>query len=61
MAIMHRDPLKEITYWEPFHGVESLRREVNHLFERLLSGGNGEMMRSLSPIPAAEMEEMDDL
>jgi HSP20 family protein len=59
MAIIHRDPLEEITRWEPFRGVESLQREVNRLFDRLLPGGNGEI-QSLNFVPSAEMEETDD-
>jgi HSP20 family protein len=64
MAIIHRDPLEEITHWEPFRGIESLQREMNRLFDRmlpdrLLTGGNGEI-RSLTFIPPAELEETDD-
>lgn len=60
MAIVRRDTPKEMTYWEPFRGIESLQREVNHLFERLMPGGNGDAMRSLAFMPSAEMEETDD-
>lgn len=59
MAIIQRDPLDELTHWEPFRGIESLQREMNRLFDRLLPTGNGEI-RSLTFIPSAELEESDD-
>ncbi len=59
MAIIHRDPLEEMTHWEPFRGIEGLQREINRLFDRLLPSGNGEI-RSLTFVPLAEMEETDD-
>ncbi len=42
--------------WEPFREVESLQKEMNRLFDRLVPTdvGNGEKM-GLSFIPAAEM------
>lgn len=58
MAIIQRDPLEELTHWEPFRGIESLQREMNRLFDRFLPI-NGEI-RSLTFVPSAEMEEMDD-
>jgi len=59
MATIQRDPLEGLTHWEPFRGVESLQREINRLFDRLLPSSNGEI-RSLTFIPSAEMEETDD-
>ncbi len=59
MAIVHRDPLEELTHWEPFRGMERLQQEMNRLFDRFLPSGNGEI-RSLTFIPSAEMEETDD-
>ncbi|MGA7932581.1 MAG: Hsp20/alpha crystallin family protein [Kovacikia sp.] len=59
MAIIQRDPLEELTHWEPFRGIESLQREMNRLFDRLVPAGNGEI-RSLTFIPSAELEETDD-
>jgi HSP20 family protein len=59
MAIIRRDPLEELTHWEPFRGIESLQREMNRLFDRLMPAGNGEI-RSLTFIPSAEMTETDD-
>jgi HSP20 family protein len=59
MALVRRDPLEELTHWEPFRGIESLQREINRLFDRLIPSGNGEI-RSLTFVPSAEMEETDD-
>lgn len=59
MAIIQREPLEELSRWEPFRGIENLQREMNRLFERLLPAGNGEI-RSLAFVPPAEMEETDD-
>ena len=44
--------------WEPFREVESLQKEMNRLFDRLVptDAGNGEKM-GLSFIPAAEITE----
>ncbi len=59
MAIIQRDPLEELTHWEPFRGIERLQQEMNRLFDRFLPGDNGEI-RSLTFVPSAEMEETDD-
>ncbi|SRR5579883_1281203 len=59
MAIIHRDPIDELTHWEPFRGIENLQREMNRLFDRFLPSGNSEI-HMLSFVPSAEMEETDD-
>lgn len=59
MAIVHLDPLEEMTHWEPFRGIGTLQREINRLFDRLLPSGDGEI-RSLTFVPSAEMEETDN-
>lgn len=59
MAIIQRDPLNELTHWEPFRGIESLQREMNRLFDRLVPMGNGGTP-SLTFIPSAELEETDN-
>lgn len=59
MPIIQRDPLEEITHWEPFRGIETLQREMNRLFDRLMPTGNGEI-RTLPFVPSAELEETDD-
>ncbi|GAB4384853.1 MAG: Hsp20/alpha crystallin family protein [Elainellaceae cyanobacterium] len=46
--------------WEPFREMDSLRHEMNRLFDDLITpnvrGGNG----GLGFVPAAEMEETED-
>ena len=59
MALIRRDPLEELTHWEPFRGISTLQREMNRLFDRLVPNGDGEI-RSLTFVPSAEMEETDD-
>lgn len=61
MAIIQRDPLEDLTHWEPFRGIENLQREMNRLFDRFMPSGNGGDIRSLSFIPSAELEETDDM
>jgi HSP20 family protein len=41
-------------HWEPFREMESLRREMNHLFDRVLPHGNG---GAIAFMPSVEMEE----
>ena len=60
MAIIKRDPLEEMTMWEPFRGMEYLHREMNRLFERMVPGDGGNAARSLSFIPSAELEDTDN-
>lgn len=66
MAIIHRDSPEDLihwepfAHWEPFRGMERLQQDMNRLFDRFLPSGNGEI-RSLNFIPAAEMEETDDV
>lgn len=63
MAIIRRDPLEKLAHWEPFRGIEHLQQEVNHLFDRFVPVGSGEIrsseMQSLI-FPSAEIEETDD-
>ena len=39
MAIIRRDPFREIERWEPFGEMESLHRRMNRLFERIMPSG----------------------
>ncbi|NWF59140.1 MAG: Hsp20/alpha crystallin family protein [Fischerella sp.] len=48
-----------IIRWEPFREVETLQRQMNRLFDSLMTTDGGESM-GLSFVPAAEMEETDD-
>jgi HSP20 family protein len=45
--------------WEPLREIETLHRDMNRLFDRLLSSDGGEGV-GLSFVPAAEMEETND-
>jgi HSP20 family protein len=56
---MQRNPLEDLTRWEPFRRIERLHQEMNHLFDRFLTDDNGEL-KSLTFMPSAEMEETDD-
>ena len=58
MAIIRRDPFREIERWEPFAEMESLHRRMNRLFERFMPGGDG--FFGLDFMPAAEMDETDN-
>ncbi len=64
MAITRWEPFQEIERWDPFHWepmreIESLQRQMNRLFDRMMPTTNGESGR-LAFIPAAEMEETAD-
>lgn len=58
MAIVRRDPLREIEHWEPFREMENLRREMDRLFDRLMPLGNGR--RKIALMPAVEMDETSE-
>lgn len=60
MAIIQRDPLADITHWEPFRGIERLQQDLNQWFDRLRHAGGGES-HGLTFFPAAEMEDTDDV
>lgn len=57
MAIIRRDPLREIDRWEPLGEMESLHRRMNRLFERLMPSGDS--FFGLDFMPAAEMDETE--
>ncbi|MGF1489749.1 MAG: Hsp20/alpha crystallin family protein [Prochloraceae cyanobacterium] len=64
MAITRWQPFQEIERWDPFHWepmreIESLQRQMNRLFDRLVPTTNGESS-SIDFIPVAEMEETAD-
>ena len=51
MALMH---------WEPFREIESMQRQMNRLFDQLMSSGDGEqMVDGMNFIPAAEVHETE--
>lgn len=50
--------------WEPFREVESMQRQMNRLFDQMMSYGNsqieGDRPDGMSFIPAAEIHETDN-
>ena len=58
MAIIRRDPFREIEPGEPFGEMESWHRRMNRLFERLIP--SGDRFFSLDFMPAAEMDETEE-
>lgn len=58
MALTHWRPFRGLRRWEPFGEVNTLRKEMDSLFENFLSGF-GRDMDGLTFIPSAEMDETD--
>ena len=53
-------PFRDIQRWEPLQEIESLQREMNRLFERMMpSSGNGGAT-GMTFMPSAEMEETEE-
>ena len=46
--------------WQPFREIDTLQREMNHLFETLTPHTDGEASRGLTFVPAAEMDETEE-
>ncbi|WP_026733872.1 Hsp20/alpha crystallin family protein [Fischerella sp. PCC 9605] len=61
MPLIRWDPFREINRYDPFREITSLQREMNRLFDRMMttSGDEGEMA-GYAFIPAAEMHENPD-
>jgi HSP20 family protein len=64
MAITRWEPFQDLERWdpfrwEPFREIETLQRQMNRLFDRLMPSGDGER-RALAFMPSAEMEETAD-
>lgn len=68
MAITRWDPFREIERMEPWRGIErldpfreidSLQRQMNRLFDRLVTTDGGERT-GFAFIPAAEIQETDE-
>lgn len=60
MAIVRWEPFRGMERWEPFREMESLRRDMDRLFDQLMPsgpGGNGEKLRFM---PSAEIEDTAD-
>jgi HSP20 family protein len=56
MAIMQREPMAELTHWEPFRTMERLQQEMNYLFSRFLNDGQ-DKVNDLDFVPSAEIKE----
>ncbi|MDZ8107572.1 MAG: Hsp20/alpha crystallin family protein [Nostoc sp. DedQUE12a] len=53
------EPFRDSERWEPFREIDTLQRQMNRLFDRLIPTDGGERT-GFTFIPAAEMEETDD-
>jgi HSP20 family protein len=63
MSLVRRDPFRGLERWqpfgwEPFHELESLRREMDRMFGRLMPISDGGK-NGLTFMPSAEMDETD--
>jgi HSP20 family protein len=52
-------PFRDSEPWEPFREIDTLQRQMNRLFDRLIPTDGGERT-GFTFIPAAEIEETDD-
>lgn len=59
MALIRWEPFRDIERLEPFREIDTLQRQMNRLFERLMPTDGGERM-GFAFMPAAELEEKDD-
>ncbi|MEA5502094.1 Hsp20/alpha crystallin family protein [Halotia wernerae UHCC 0503] len=59
MALIRWQPFRDIERLEPFSEVDTLQRQMNRLFDRLMPTDGGERM-GFAFTPAAELEETDD-
>ncbi|MBW4447333.1 MAG: Hsp20/alpha crystallin family protein [Spirirestis rafaelensis WJT71-NPBG6] len=58
MAIVRFDPFREMERFDPFREISSMQREMNRLFDRMITTGDGGAeMAGYSFIPAAEIHE----
>jgi HSP20 family protein len=60
MALIRWDPFREIERLEPFRDIDTLQRQMNRLFDRLIPTTNGGEGFGFAFVPAAEIEETDD-
>ena len=58
MAMTRWHPFQDLKHWEPFGDIDSLRKEMDSLFERFTSGF-GREINGLTFVPSVEMEETD--
>ncbi|MDZ8050064.1 MAG: Hsp20/alpha crystallin family protein [Aulosira sp. ZfuVER01] len=60
MALIRWDPFREIERIEPFRDIDTLQRQINRLFDRLVPTNDGGESIGFGFVPAAEMEETDE-
>lgn len=60
MPIVRWEPFREIERLEPFREIDTLQRQLNRLFDRLVSTDGGDRSGLTLFAPAAEIEETDD-
>ncbi len=60
MTITRWSPFREIDRWEFTKGIDSLRREMNHMFEQFMPTGERDLAE-FGFVPPAEMEETEDM
>ena len=58
MAIVHWRPFRSISHWEPFGEIDTLRKEMDSLFEQFLLGSR-QGSNGLTYMPSAEIDETD--
>ena len=58
MPMTRWSPFREIDRWEFSKGIDSLRREMNHMFEQFVPTGDREL-GEFGFVPPAEMEETE--
>ncbi|QKQ74078.1 Hsp20/alpha crystallin family protein [Nostoc sp. TCL240-02] len=54
------EPFRDTESWEPFREIDTLQRQMNRLFDRLIPSTNGGERSGFIFSPAAELEETDD-
>ncbi|MGK7911335.1 MAG: Hsp20/alpha crystallin family protein [Synechococcus sp.] len=59
MTITRWSPFREIDRWEFTKGIDSLRREMNHMFEQFMPAADRDLSE-FGFVPPAEMEETED-
>jgi HSP20 family protein len=58
MALIRWEPFRELERFEPFREIDTLQRQMNRLFDRLMPTNGGEKV-GFTFVPAAELEETD--
>lgn len=58
MALIRWDPFRELERSDPFREIDTLQRQLNRLFDRMLPTDGGERV-GFNFVPAAELEETE--